>query len=102
MTFHLGQKVVCISEEHNCDYVFCVVPKKGNVYTICAIDDADGLRFSEIRNALMTCINTRARTVSIAEPSFWPEDFRPLVERETDISIFKKMLPPKRQRVTAD
>ncbi len=93
MMFRVGQKVVCISEQHNKDYFTCEVPLLDCVYTVRDLDD-DGIRLVEIRNRIMLTQNTITRALANLEPSFWQIDFRPIVERKTDISVFKRMLTP--------
>jgi len=81
MAFHIGQKVVCISDKwrnphtHEC-------PVKGRVYTIRAIGGPDlegqtGVIVEEIRNPPESWR-------LLGEVGFRAVFFRPLVERKTD------------------
>lgn len=91
MTFHVGQKVVCVDDDWyvaDLPELQCV-PKKHSIYTIRAIEqigDGDGFLLCEIVNPVIEWDGVTA------EPTFDAESFRPIVERKTDISIFKKML----------
>jgi len=76
MTFHVGQKVVCV--------------------------DASGLkRTSLAKGSVYTVDIVHARGISVAEipqpnreRGYFFRRFRPVTERKTDISIFTKMLTP--------
>jgi len=98
MTFRIGQKVVCISDEwRNPQYELPVaMPMKHGVYTIRAMglgtcgdngEEQIGLLFQEFIYPIASCG---------FEPSFSSRCFRPIVERKTDISIFQKMLESKK------
>lgn len=94
MTFHVGQKVVCVDASGAADG-FIV---KGAIYTVrwlgerprdfgpgVMLDEASGGFHEEAGVEYCFCI-TR---------------FRPIVERKTDISIFTAMLNPSKQGVDA-
>ena len=90
MTFHVGQKVVCVKRG---DWVDSLdVPNRpvtNGIYTVRAMaDDGIGLYFEEIKNAPLNHIE------GFYEPAWWKLHFRPIVERKTDISIFKQLLIP--------
>jgi len=76
-----------------------VYPVAGVVYTIRAIWFGDFgkelLHLVEIDNSHLTTAGW------LAEPGFASRNFRPVVERKTDISIFKAMLNPSNERVSA-
>lgn len=81
MSFHVGQKVVCINDgnyfnikdELGSGYDGGL--RNGNIYTITMIEDGKFLHLAEMaRNAWNKC------------------RFRPVVEKKTDISIFQEML----------
>lgn len=84
--FRVGQKVVCIDDAPSASGV--VSPfKNGDVLTIISIMDGFsyrghdlGLLFAEV-----PCIGHYDHGYSVAR-------FRPVVERKTDISIFRAML----------
>lgn len=94
MAFYVGQKVVCINDEHPYkDYPFDVAVK-GEIYTVSSIYQSGP--------DLMLCL------YEIYQPDTddWEAGemacaFRPVVERKTDISIFKAMLTPKTEQVSA-
>jgi hypothetical protein len=66
---------------------------KGSVYTIRRIESADGwcaVWLEEVVNPVLDIWLDRGPE----EPAFSASRFRPIVERKTDISIFRKMLTP--------
>lgn len=83
MTFHVGQKVICIDATP----VGCLTGglRKGAIFTIDAL--------------IKTTSGTGLSFVEIPVPEGWlafhPRRFRPIVERKTDISIFTRMLQPR-------
>jgi hypothetical protein len=95
MMFHVGQKVVCVDDEFGFADRLSLreLPVKGNVYIIrdmplgMAIDGSRriGLLLQGIKN------NEGPRGI---EHCFNPMRFRPIVERKTDISIFRLLLNP--------
>lgn len=90
--FRVGQKVVCDAPKgfEQAEHETCISPKHGEVYTIREIEvDADGqwLRLHEIVNPPETY-----DVGGYGETAFHGSGFRPVVERKTDISIFKAML----------
>lgn len=92
MSFYVGQKVICID-----NLCRSGIPIPGynyvslnTVYTVRDIfqNPYDGrtlLRLTEIKNPPFP---------SGIEPGFDATRFRPITERKTDISIFKRMLTP--------
>lgn len=98
MAFHVGQKVVCISDFPEIPQI--IRPEKGRIYTVRALLDIGtepSLRVFEIKNAPMNYSNINGSI----EPAFVMHAFRPLVARKTDISIFTKMLTDKRETSNA-
>lgn len=108
MIFRIGQKVVCVDDSVVVglwDGGFNV--KKGAVYTVRGIEPPceclgasyGGLFLCEVVDVPeSTCCGVR-------EPSYRAYRFRPIVERKTDISIFKKLLTSaqrKRELVVVD
>lgn len=83
MTFRVGQKVVCVAREGWDDLTV------GAIYIISIVQaknvSVEGVRHPQL---FFGCAQ------------FEKHKFRPLVERKTDIAIFKRMLAPKRQRKT--
>lgn len=106
MSFHVGQKVVCVSTTHDLsgagssdgwpDHVI-----KGGIYTVREVDERTlplfgvvGIRLHEaLGQTRMTCIGSW-------ETAFSATCFRPVVERKTDISVFTRMLTPTKERVS--
>ena len=91
MTFYVGQKVCCIDNSLTTGIWCGDIPKVGTIYTVRGIEECifthvgqAGLILEEIVNAY--------------NAPYFAERFRPLVERETDISIFTKMLIPNKQK----
>lgn len=81
--FRVGQKVVCIDDSVNPYGVLATYPKKGVVYAVRGVHpDGDAIFLDSIINPL----------IGGREPCFLNYRFRPVVERKTDISIFKAML----------
>jgi hypothetical protein len=95
MAFMTGQKIVCVASlmKHATDSE--IIPIVGEVYTIRAILNTDGLCFKlrEIINA------PQQYEEGFTECAFEAVAFRPVVERKTDISIFTAIL--KRESVNA-
>jgi len=98
--FRVGQKVVCISDFAKGRAVcpFVEFPARGSVYTVrsnvigrtMSGEKEPGILLHEISNSLGP---------HGQEYSFCIKQFRPVVERKTDISIFTQMLTPKRANV---
>lgn len=104
MTFHIGQRIVCVDDgirvtlvrrgrfwrlhreqlDHNLN--------RGDVYTVTGlqlvVDDISRKEFVLARLAEAWHFTDR----TIGFPQF---QFRPLIEKKTDISVFTKMLTPK-------
>ena len=78
MTFHVGQKVVCVrAADLRSECNVYGYPVEGNTYTISAI----GIRFEE----LMVDV---AEITGYASPLGWRADrFRPLVSRSTEAGV---------------
>src|SRR6267142_1934690 len=95
MTFYVGQKVVCINDipplnhprAHEAFDRSMNGLRKGMIYTV----RETGLR------AWMDgapCIKLQEIIRPYADSPYWAARFRPVAERKTDISLFKKMLIP--------
>lgn len=106
--FRVGQKVVCVRntpEGKELAYASGKQSSKiavGSIYTIREIDTralhlhgVACIRLCEIVNSV------RPTIVGEWESGYPATCFRPVIERKTDISIFKKMLTPKRVGVDA-
>lgn len=100
--FYVGQKVVCVGLHHDnrglsldeARRLGYGQPKLRGIYTVRSIfvwQDRQLLRLAEFDNS--------HRMVFGMEPGYPAEGFRPVVERKTDISIFKAMLEPSPARV---
>lgn len=102
--FYIGQKVVCIAKgdwsnaikNHSAGGQSITVPKAGVIYTIREIytdpfTGRTGIRLAEVVNDSIT----RWANYKLYMEIGWHEhEFRPLRERKTDISIFRKLLGP--------
>lgn len=95
MSFHVGQKVICVDDSPNphCEDVLPNRPVKGAFYTVRSlhvephITNAYGVRLHELINPEFNFDGGPAY-----EWSFNSARFRPVVERKTDISAFTAML----------
>lgn len=93
--FHVGQKVVCVDgTPPRQDWFGEPLPVRGNIYTVRYVhlsrDGRCGIRLQEILNAGGPC-----------EPVYNIVRFRPITDRKTDISIFKRMLTPSDREVVS-
>jgi len=81
--FRVGQKVVCVDAASEAHLI------KGHVYTVTRT------------NYLPTYVSVDccARHGNVDGAGWRSFRFRPIVERKTDISIFKKMLVPNTEKV---
>jgi len=106
--FHVGQKVVCVnaSEMDEAPVGVRIVGdldglRKGAIYTVRSIyiDHVWGgacIRLHEIERRPLSFFNGQ-----YFESGYDPSRFRPIIERKTDISIFRAMLNPQKTEVTA-
>lgn len=109
MAFYVGQKVVCVdaSNRPGRRWYPGEAPVEGSVYTIVGVRASKKperapfvLAFKELER----CEEMRAWLIERGRkdwPGYGSNRFRPLVERKTDISIFKAMLSPSDARVDA-
>jgi hypothetical protein len=100
--FRIGQKVVCVDDAdymHRPGGLITDYIRKGEIYIIreiCEFDYRPDRQFGR---------GVRLVGIDRTEPNY-PDypfalvRFRPIVERETDISIFKKMLIPTSKETT--
>lgn len=108
MSFRVDQKVICVNDgrpweswkawlDHKWSQFWhpYTSPKIGSIYTVTNVYTSfDGelcLELAEITDA----------NPEFWEPGFFASMFRPVQERKTDISVFTKMLTPKKRRVAA-
>jgi hypothetical protein len=93
--FRIGQKV-CIAPHPEWEANGVLnIPKVGEVYTVRGLGESEGILLEEIRNDPPPDYSIELLTGEIVPPTedeFWQCRFRPLVERKTDISVFKKIL----------
>jgi hypothetical protein len=90
MNFHVGHKVTMKNAEPWEDGDEAA-PVFGVVYTIRAVDIEDNgvyLRFTEVRNDPGQYAN------AFGEVNWDAEEFRPLIDRKTDISTLTALLDP--------
>lgn len=101
--FRVGQKVVLVrdftpDQRSNAPGDGIILPEMGVVYTIREI----GLFEGEPMVWLDEVVNTQRFYLDIfevMEQGFDATRFRPVVEHETDISIFKALLTPSKEKV---
>jgi hypothetical protein len=99
MSFHVGQKVVCVFDDWDLTHPSrrgVLVPKVGREYIIRSLNwDAKGnvgLRFCWLMNSARQCSD------GFDEPAFGgfrsdgSPNFRPVIERNTSIEIFERIL----------
>lgn len=90
MTFHVGQKIVCVDDGPSKWSGMCGKSvKRGRIYTVLRMmdyHDGAGERLYLIEAAPSGC-----------HDGFNPDRFRPIVEKKTDISLFTAMLKEKQR-----
>lgn len=98
MTFRVGQKVVYVGPDFRSHPVVTlhrvIVPIPREIYTIRRYAprvEGAGYLLNEIHNAEGFCPRN-----GLCEVAIDAKFLRPIVERKTDISIFTKMLKPKK------
>jgi hypothetical protein len=92
-----GQKVICIHESPLPPHLG-PFPKKGSVYVIAEVWTAHGLDTVQLEGLRFDGCVWQG---NVWAPGFWAGAFRPIVDRPTDISIFKAMLNPTSETVSA-
>jgi len=96
MGFRIGQKVICVARHREWEAAGTAnIPEVGKVYTVRALGPTEGILLVEIVNDVPLDYSIELLTgerVPPTEDEFWQCRFRPLVDRKTDISIFKKIL----------
>lgn len=98
MTFHVGQKVVCVdaSNTPGARWHGGEAPAEGHVYTVMGVRvSRKGVQVLQLRE-IERCEAVKAWVArNIGEfAGYDARRFRPVVERKTDISVFKAMLNP--------
>lgn len=100
MSFHVGQKVVCV--DGSCRYgrrwhPECCPPSEGATYTVRDVgDNVEGGLGVKLFEAL--CVGVFDGALE-QDAFFRASRFRPVVERKTDISIFTRMLTPNTREI---
>ena len=99
MSFHVGQKIVCINGNFKDSrwYRSLYQPKQGHIYTIRDFAHAEYVAASDSPSGsfvyLVEIINPPVLWYNGFWELAWPlRRFRPVIERKTDISIFTKIL----------
>jgi hypothetical protein len=94
--FHIGQKVVFIGGKRNGGYRDEIWPEVGCVYTVRAkryYPDYVAILLVEIVNA------PRQYAEGFQEADVDAGCFRPVIERKTDIEVFRRLLVPSKELV---
>lgn len=106
MFFDIGQPIICIGggpskypvdwwEEWAKEWGV-VLPRRGRRYTVRGVrlanDGTQRVRLVEIVNPVVSFKDAPAQ-----EPWWQSVSFRPIVKRETDIAMFRKLLVPHRE-----
>lgn len=95
MTFHVGQKVVCLPAPWMLIPVPpWVCPEVWNIYTLREI-----LPWPNTLGSSCRLLEIKNEMIHNFEPAFSIQYFRPLVEKKTDISVFTAMLTPNKECV---
>lgn len=102
--FHVGQKVVCVdSQWHDNHTRVLVCPLELNkIYTVVELKVTDERSiYKGIRSGRVNVLLAEVENPYVASDGFDARRFLPAVTRKTDISVFKAMLKPSNQRVSA-
>lgn len=95
-SFRVGQRVACVSHD---DRVLGVpYPSVGSVWSVRDVVTCPGTGDVGIR--LHGWVSPENKLFGV-ECILYPHCFRPVVERKTDIGIFKAMLTPSKQKAEA-
>lgn len=98
MTFHVGQKVVCVDASDTGKY--SPWPTHGSLHGLCAGRVYTVRDWGLYRDQPCLWLEEIARPIKSSqhgETGFSIYRFRPVVERKTDISVFTEMLVPQRE-----
>ena len=91
--FHVGQRVVCVditTPSAKNDPFFNIFLKKGNIYTV---RNYHQFSYRGITAPAIYVDDMR---------SYWAFRFKPVIEHNTDISVFKKLLNPTSHKELCD
>lgn len=94
MSFHIGQKVVCVDDGPPEFNLRKEGLRRGAIYTVREVglrswfDGAPAVRLMEIIRGP----KASETGDEDSDTPFWAHRFRPLIEHKTDISVFKKIL----------
>lgn len=105
--FIVGQKVVCIDALTNSRNIKLPELEEGGVYTIrkIGIQEIPGVFEPELsvwlEGITREVFSPNDLSIICDDFGFRPSRFRPVVERKTDISIFKAILTPSKEQVPA-
>jgi hypothetical protein len=94
VTFHINQKIECIRDDwhHPLAHLVQHLPRKRGIYHVRGFD----LYYP--RNAYLRLVEiVNPMFLQYDEPSFFCGCFRPVIERKTDIGVFRKLLNPIRE-----
>ena len=93
--FRVGQKVVCVDADglQSDRSIFSSLPQVGSVYTVREIIPSD-CGWPRVPALTLNEIKGEWDPMWGVEYSFLATRFRPIVDRTTDISVFKEMLHP--------
>lgn len=103
--FRVGQKVVCVDDLTNFECGKLAELHRGRVYTVRKVglqDVAGDLKpavWLEEARRDSDWIIFPGHELQIVDFGFRASRFRPVVERKTDISIFKALLTPSKEKV---
>ena len=96
MSFSIGQKVICVARHPEWEANGVEnIPEVGKIYTVRALGQTEGILLEEIHNDPPPDYSMEFLTGEVVPPTedeFWQCRFRPVVERKTDISLFRKIL----------
>jgi hypothetical protein len=90
MTFHVGQKVVCVNVSANSVGYSPPELVRGRIYIVAGIDEASDFE----RDIGLYLVGINPTPIEGLSDSFKSWRFRPIVERKTDISALKALLVP--------
>ena len=105
--FTVGQKVVCIDALTNSRTIKLPELEEGGVYTIRKIGVQEIPDVFEpelsvwLEGVTREVLSSKDLSIICDDFGFRPSRFRPVVERKTDISVFKAMLNPSKEQVPA-
>ena len=107
--FRVGQKVVCVDDSDPVGSAGWHARKgtkfglsHGKVYTIEGIYEAPGFYNGKLENSVCLSLAELKKPPPPIHPwadGFNAKRFRPVVQRKTDISVFKALLTPSKEKV---